>query len=133
MTDPKPAPRANSFKARVIAMKKADPTISYQEIVDRVGCSMHYAKWVCQKNGFLTRQPHRSIKTRYFDLRKRHPEWSAHRIAKEMGVNPNSIYLLMKRCDTEYVSISELGKAARAAGLTIEKIKQMGTSDARHA
>lgn len=128
MTLIEPTPRWGSFKATIIALRRADPTISYKEIVERVGCSYPYAKWVCSQHKIPLARPAAPIKARYFDLRKKHPEWSAYRIAKEMGVNSNSVYLLMKRCDPEYVSVFDIGKAARAAGLTIQKIQQLGVS-----
>lgn len=121
----------NSFKSRILALRKAEPDLKYRAIADRVGCAYEYVKWVCQKNGAATRKAYSPIKRKYFELRKKHPEWSAHRIAIEIGAAPSAIYKLVRRCDDTYVSITELGLVARAAGLTVEKIKQMGAEHGR--
>jgi len=120
--------RPDSFKKKAIRLRKERPNLSYKEIAQLVGCSYDSVRGACLAAGLGIRRdrPRRSVKAAYFQLRDQHPDWSAHRIAKELGVSPSSAWYVRTTHDLGYEGVVALGRAAKAAGLTLEKIKKIG-------
>ena len=79
-----------------------------------------------------------ATKQQVIDLNKKHPEWTASDIASELDCMVEYVGACKKRYGLRFAkathradhpnSVLALGRAARRAGLTVEKLQQMGRS-----
>lgn len=120
-----------NYKAAVVSLRLAEPSLSYEEIAKRVGCSYSSVKYYCSMGGVPKGPTPNRWKEKYFVMREQHPEWTIYRIAQELGCRPSTLYGLKLRSDPDYANVMALGRAAVAAGLTLKQIE--GMAHARHA
>jgi hypothetical protein len=77
-----------------------------------------------------------ATKQQVIDLNKKHPNWTASDIASELGCMVEYVAACKRRYGLKFAkathraehpnSVFALGREARRAGLTVEKIRQMG-------
>jgi hypothetical protein len=80
-----------------------------------------------------------ATKQEVIDLNKKYPNWTAVEIANELGCSPEYVGACKHRYGLKFASATRrsdnpnsvfaLGREARRAGLTVEKIQQMGRSN----
>lgn len=126
----RPTRGAESYKTQIIRLRGSDPDMTYADIAARVGCSLSTVRYYCCITGISKNTTQTRWKEKYFKARAEHPDWNIQQIARAIGAPASTLYGIRKASDPEYTGIMHLGRAAAAAGLTLQQIE--GMTHARH-
>lgn len=120
-----------TFKQQIIALRMSEPSLNYRQIAERIGCSRETVRNVCQMSGLGIGPPLKDWKPDYIRVRRDHPGWSVHQLAKYLGAHKSTIWRLERDHNPNLQSVQLLGQAAARAGLTVAQIEAM--ANARNA
>jgi hypothetical protein len=128
--------RGRGIKQKVVALRLSEPTLTYEEIAERIGTKRGYVQSICAMTGVgCGYKGTRTRPSKYLDaflaVHRENPEWGALKIARAIGCPRSLAHTLLKRHGSSRTDIIRVGAAALAAGFTVQQIEAM--ANARHA